>query len=73
MSSTQLFVLVLKNSVENYQFKKSIFQGQQKKGMKSKNVRKTKSYVTEGKNFESVKGLHNVFSKIVSFLRISRY
>ena len=40
------------------------------------NVRKTKSYVTKEKNFKSVKGLkeilENVFSKIVSFLRISR-
>ena len=51
--------------------KNSTFQGQQKKVMGTKNVRKTKSYVTKEKNFKSVKvlqrNLENVFSKIVSF------
>ena len=44
MSSTHHFPPVLKNSVENYQFKKSIFQGQQKKVTRTKNEGKTKNY-----------------------------
>ena len=43
MSSTHLFPPVLKNSVENYQFKKSIFQGQQKKSQEQKMRAKLKS------------------------------
>ena len=63
----------LKNSVKNYQFKKSIIQGQQKKVMGIKNVHKTISYVTKEKNFKSVKGLQTNFRKcILSFLRISQ-
>ena len=54
--------------------KNSIFQGQQKKVMGTKNVRKTKSYLTKEKIFKSVKGGYkkspeNVLSV---FLRIFR-
>ena len=44
----------LKNSVKNHQFKNSIFQGQQKRVMGTKNVRKTKSYVTKEKKLKKM-------------------
>ena len=55
----------LKNSIEIANSKNSIFQGQQKKVIGTKNVRKTKSYVTNEKNFKSVKGLQRNFRKYI--------
>ena len=57
MSSTHLFPLVLKIVLKITNSKNSIFQGQQKKVMGRKNVRKTKSYAIIEKIFKSVKGL----------------
>ena len=45
--------------------KNSIFQGQEKKVMRTKNVRKTKSYVTKEKNIKSVKSLQRKFRKCI--------
>ena len=45
--------------------KNSIFQGQQKKVMGTKNMRKTKSCVTNEKKFKSVKGLQRNFRKCI--------
>ena len=70
MSSTSLSTS-LKNCVKNYQFKNSIFQGQQKRVMGTKNVRKAKSYVTKEKILKSVKGLQRNFRKYI--LKISQF
>ena len=63
MSSTHLFPLVEKIVLKINNSKNSIFQGQQV--MRTKNVRKTKSYVTKEKSFKSVKGLQINFRKCI--------
>ena len=65
MSTTHLILLVKKIVLKIAHPKNSILQGQQKKGMKPKNVRKTKSYGKKGKNFKSVKGLQRNFRKCI--------
>ena len=65
MSTTHLFPLVKKIVLKITNSKNSKLQGQQKKVMGTKNVRKTKSYVKKGKNFKSVKGLQRNFRKCI--------